>query len=74
MLYSLALVPVSLLPTMLGLTGQAYFLGALLLGIGMLACGGALAFRPSTGGARRLFLASVAYLPVLLLLMVVDKV
>ena len=36
MLYSLALVPVTLAPTLMGMTGWTYFAGALLLGGGLL--------------------------------------
>jgi protoheme IX farnesyltransferase len=71
--YALLLVPVSALPTLIGLTGTVYLVSALILGAGFAAYGTRLALRPSTAGARRLFLASVAYLPVLLLLMVLDK-
>ena len=35
MLYSLALIPISLLPTVLGMSGKIYFAGALLLGLGL---------------------------------------
>ncbi|HSE95388.1 MAG TPA: heme o synthase, partial [Methylomirabilota bacterium] len=38
-LYALALIPVSLTPTLLGLTGGVYFFGALALGVAFLACG-----------------------------------
>ncbi len=74
LLYTLALVLVSLLTTVLGLTGAIYFFGALTLGLGFLALGLALAFGRGGQQARRLFLGSVIYLPVLLILMVVDKV
>src|SRR3989449_7308090 len=36
MLYSLALIPVSLVPTFLGMSGRVYFTGALLFGVGLL--------------------------------------
>lgn len=68
-----ALVPVSLLTTMLGLTGAVYLVGALTLGLGLMALGVRLAVARSGRDARRLFLGSVVYLPVLLVLMVVDK-
>lgn len=72
--YSLALLPVGLMPTLVGLTGQVYFLGALALGAGLLACGVALAISRSMGDARRLLFASLVYLPALLVLMALDKV
>lgn len=73
-LYSVALIPVSLSPTLLGLAGTLYFFGALALGIGFFACGLAMAIGRERRGARRLLLASVTYLPALLLLLVVDRV
>lgn len=73
LLYGLALVPVTLLPTLFGLTGGIYYGGALLLGVAFLGLGIAMVVRPSVDSARRLFLGSVLYLPALLLLMVVDK-
>ena len=39
----------------------------------MVACSGAMALRPSNPAARRLFLASVAYLPLLMLVMVANR-
>jgi protoheme IX farnesyltransferase len=73
-LYTLALLAVSLLTTLLGLTGALYFVGALTLGLLFLGLGVALAYTRTGAHARRLFLGSVLYLPVLLVLMVVDKV
>ncbi|MGH7482658.1 MAG: heme o synthase [Longimicrobiales bacterium] len=73
LLYGVALVPVSLLPTLLGLTGTIYYVGALLLGGIFLGLGVAMTVGRSERRARRLFLGSVLYLPGLLALMVVDK-
>jgi heme o synthase len=73
-LASVALLSASLMPTIIGLAGAVYFWGALLLSAGLVACAGAAALTPTTGRARRLFTASVAYLPALLLLMLADKV
>lgn len=70
---SASLLPVSLAPTLLGLTGMLYFGGAVVLGLVTLGLGLALARSRSKPDARRLFLASIAYLPVLLLLMMVDR-
>ncbi|MBI3988154.1 MAG: protoheme IX farnesyltransferase [candidate division NC10 bacterium] len=70
----LALLAVGLLPSLIGLAGSIYFFGAFVLGIGLLGCGIVLAIVPSTIAARRLLLASLFYLPVLLVLMVLDKV
>ena len=73
-LYTIALLAVSLLTTILGLTGALYFFGALTLGLAFLGLGVVLAFARTGAHARRLFLGSVIYLPILLILMVVDKV
>jgi heme o synthase len=69
----LALLAVGLLPTLIGMTGPAYFLGALALGMGFLGCGVVLAVSRSAGDARRLVFASLVYLPALLVLMALDK-
>jgi protoheme IX farnesyltransferase len=73
---ALLLVPVSLLPTLLGLTGGVYFAGALGLGIAYCTCSVIMSqrgFRASKLYARRLMLASVVYLPLLFFAMVVNK-
>jgi protoheme IX farnesyltransferase len=70
----LALHAVGLLPTLVGLTGGVYFFGALLLGALFLVVGAAQALRPSAPAARRVVIASVVYLPLLLALMALDKV
>jgi heme o synthase len=73
-LYCGALLPVSLLPAVLGFHGLLYFLSALVLGIGYLGFSFAFARSYSVRDARRLMLASVLYLPALLVAMVVDRV
>lgn len=70
----LALLAVGLLPTLIGLTGSVYFLGALALGISLLVCGIVLAVSRSAADARRLVFASLVYLPALLVLMALNKV
>jgi protoheme IX farnesyltransferase len=69
----LALLAVGLLPSLVGMTGPVYFLGALLLGAAMLVCGLGLAATRSVGNARRLVYATIVYLPALFILMAVDK-
>ncbi|HYK83005.1 MAG TPA: heme o synthase [Gemmatimonadales bacterium] len=73
LLYALALVPVSLLPTLFGVTGAGYFYGALALGLTYAAVAGALGRAVTTARAWRVFLVSIVYLPALLTLMVLDK-
>lgn len=71
--YAAILLPVSLLPTVTGMVGSLYFVGALVLGAGFLAVGIKTITNSDDIWSRRLFIASVAYLPLLLLLLVVDK-
>jgi heme o synthase len=70
---ALALVPVALLPTLIGLAGPLYFLVALVLGAGFVWSALGLARGGSAADARRLLLASLVYLPVLLGVMALDK-
>ncbi|MBI2821847.1 MAG: protoheme IX farnesyltransferase [Acidobacteria bacterium] len=73
LIYIMTLIPVSLLPSLLGIAGVAYLFGALILGILFLYYGFRVAQSRSSADARRLLKASVLYLPLLLALMVVDK-
>jgi protoheme IX farnesyltransferase len=70
--YTILLLPVSLLPTFLGFAGRIYFAGALFLGVWFLAASIRAARSKSKLDARKLLLASVLYLPLLLGLMVVN--
>ena len=72
--YSLALLPVSLLPTLTGLVGPIYFVGALLMGVVFLNYGVRLALSRTNALTKRLLMASVIYLPVVFALMMLDKV
>jgi protoheme IX farnesyltransferase len=72
-LYGLALLPTSLLPTLLGVTGPFYFIGAAVVGVWFFGTAVSAARHRSCALANRLFLASVGYLPVVLSLMVIDK-
>ena len=69
----LALLAVSLLPTLVGIAGGVYFAGALALGVGFATLGAWQVAVPSLGGARRVLYASLLYLPVLLALLAFDK-
>ncbi|HZE69047.1 MAG TPA: heme o synthase [Pyrinomonadaceae bacterium] len=71
--YTLMLLPVSLLPTLLGLSGKLYLFGAIILGLLFLYSSVRAAFSKSRQQARRLLLASVVYLPLLFILMVFDR-
>lgn len=72
--YCCVLIPVSVLPTFFGLTGTVYLLGAILLGFIYLGYGFAVALFRSNTHAHRLLRVSVLYLPVLLGLMMIDKI
>jgi heme o synthase len=69
-----ALLPVSLTPTLLGMVGALYFFGALLLSGWFVRASISAARTPSMAAARRVFTASLVYLPSLLALMVADRV
>ena len=70
----LALLAVSLLPTLIGLSGGIYFTGAFVLGVVLAVTGGLQALAPSPASARRVLYASLLYLPALLALLAFDKV
>jgi protoheme IX farnesyltransferase len=72
--HTAALLVVSLLPTLLGFAGAIYFVAAFVLGVVFLANGITLAINSTFLGARRLLYASLIYLPVLLLIMALDRV
>jgi protoheme IX farnesyltransferase len=71
--WSLALIPVSLATTIVGLTGALYSIGALVLGAWFAWSSIRFLQLRTDRAAKELFLASVIYLPVLCLLMVLDK-
>jgi len=70
----LALVPLGLLPTMLGVAGMIYFFGSLIAGVVFLGFGVALAVSRTRRHARAMFLASLVYLPLIYTLMLIDYV
>jgi len=74
LVYSSALLPVSLAPVLMGQVGLIYFFGAIILGLGLLGYGARLAVTRSKALARRVVLASVVYLPLVFALMMVDKI
>jgi protoheme IX farnesyltransferase len=71
-LYSLVLIPISLVPSFIGMSGRIYFWGALACGIMLLYFSRSLQNSKSTRMAHQLLRASVIYLPVLLFLIVID--
>ena len=80
LLYSVALVPVTLAPTLMGMTGWTYFAGALLLGGGLLCFSlrmWTMKLAPVASAsklrARHLLQATVIYLPLLFALMMINS-
>ena len=72
LLTCMVLVPVGLMPSFIGMTGVAYFIVALVAGLAFMACGILLQIRRTSYCARLMFFASLIYLPLLLLMMVLD--
>jgi heme o synthase len=72
-LYSLALIPVSMAPSLLGMSGKIYFFGALALGLWYLYSGVRVALDRTILRARAVLLVSVIYLPLIYGLMVLDR-
>lgn len=73
LLYSAALWPVSLLPAIVGLAGAPYSVVATLLGFMLIGQSAIFARERSFAAARRLFLFSITYLPLLLGALVADR-
>ena len=71
-LYAAVLVPVSLAPSMVGVSGTYYFWVALALGLGLFGLAVNFAAGRSERTARWLFLGSITYLPLLWAAMVLD--
>jgi protoheme IX farnesyltransferase len=79
--YSVILIPVSLLPSYMGMAGKIYLVGALVLGFAMLYFGIRLAFlnlplatARSKMRARHVLQATVIYLPLLFALMMSNSI
>jgi protoheme IX farnesyltransferase len=72
-LYGLALIPVSLAPSLLGMTGRLYLAGALLLGLWFLYSGVRVAMDRTALRARAVLIVSVLYLPLIYGLMLIDR-
>ncbi len=72
--YSFALLLVSLVPGVLGMAGRGYFVGAFVLGVGMIVYAVRMQLAPGRKYARQLFFASIIYLPLLLALLALGKV
>jgi heme o synthase len=71
--FSLTLVPVALIPGLMGDSGAIYSVGAVVLSLGFLYFSERFAFDRSNITARQLLVSSILYLPLLLTLLVLDK-
>jgi protoheme IX farnesyltransferase len=81
LVYSVALIPISVLPSLMGMAGKIYLVGAVVLGLGLLYFGIRLAYlkMPLASGAskmraRHVLQATVIYLPLLFALMMGNAV
>ena len=72
--YAAALLPMSLTPTLAGLTTSTYFVGALILTLLFVALAIRFAMTRSVPDAKRLFFGSITYLPLLWILMIAGRV
>ena len=72
--HTFALLIASLCPFVFKMAGSVYLFGAIILGAGFLFCAFQFSRHLTLARARQLFLASIIYLPLLLALMVWDKV
>ncbi len=73
-LYSAALLPVSLMPVMAHVAGQVYAVCAVGLGVMFFGFAVLCATHRTRTAARKLFFASIIYLPVLLGVLVLDRI
>ncbi len=73
LLYSIALIPISLMPKFFAMAGNVYLYGALALGLAFVYYGLRIRWDRTRQQARHVLLASVVYLPVLFSLMLFDR-
>jgi protoheme IX farnesyltransferase len=74
LLYCAALLPVSLAPTLTGMTGPGYFAAALVLSLLFLGLTMKFARTRTIPDARRLFFGSIIYLPILWVIMIAGRI
>ncbi len=73
LIHTLLLILVSVLPVFWGISGVIYLIGALILGVLYLLPGLSLAQSLTTQNAKKLLRSSVMYLPLLLVLIIIDS-
>jgi protoheme IX farnesyltransferase len=71
--HTVGLIAMSIFPALGGIAGAWYGLSAMLLGIAFLVSGLVFVGRRTSEAARLHVIASIAYLPILLSIMIVDK-
>jgi protoheme IX farnesyltransferase len=71
-IYAVILVPVSLAPSFVGVSGIAYFWIALVLGLALLALAARFALARNERSARALFFGSIIYLPLIWTAMIAN--
>ncbi len=74
MAFTFALIGFSIMPSMIGMSGKIYFWGALLLGAGLLYVSFLFQRSQSMLNARKVLGASIIYLPLLLVLIIIDGI
>lgn len=74
LLWTAVLLPISLLPSLVGTAGFAYAFGAFVLTLLFLRSSLLFARETTDGRARSLFFASIGWLPAILILLVLDRV
>lgn len=74
LLYSLSIVPVTLMPALSGLAGPVYVVGAMLLAVLYIVPSIQFAREENMVNAKRLMFASIIYLPALMALLFIDPV
>jgi heme o synthase len=72
-IYALALLPLSLAPTLVGMAGRTYFAAALTLSLLFVGLSLRFGATRSIADARRLFFGSIIYLPLIWILMIADR-
>lgn len=74
MAFTFALISFSVLPAMIGMSGKIYFWGALVLGLGALYASVLFHRSQSLLNARKVLAASIIYLPLLLVVIIIDGI
>lgn len=72
-LYSISLLPLALVPAVMGLAGHLYLVTALAMGLLYTSAALRMAWLRTVESARGLFLTSLVYLPVVLTVLMIDR-